>query len=116
LTPNSFKNTRFGLGVFARPFYLIAFLWNGLVFAVGNQVPKLMPAANVADYSGLRFAFQFPHIRQDFQLRQVCASYSIMWDILIKSPYSVIFGGATLFGILTWWFTPAEAWLVSPHS
>jgi hypothetical protein len=27
--------------------------------------------------------------------------------------YSVIFGGATLFGVLTWWFTPAEAWLVS---
>jgi amino acid transporter len=33
-TPTSFKNTRFGLGVFARPFYAIAFLWNGLIFAV----------------------------------------------------------------------------------
>lgn len=35
-TPTSFKNTRFGLGAFARPFYLIAFLWNGLVFAVSS--------------------------------------------------------------------------------
>lgn len=35
-TPNSFKNTRFGLGVFARPFYAIAFLWNGVIFAVSR--------------------------------------------------------------------------------
>lgn len=36
---------------------------------------------------------------------------------LLTSPVcvlnSVIFGGATVLGIMTWWFTPAEAWLVS---
>ncbi|KAI5449189.1 hypothetical protein NCC49_005226 [Naganishia albida] len=74
-TPTSFKNTRFGLGVFARPFYAIAFLWNGLIFAV---------------YAS---PFSFPTTGKTF-------NYS-----------SVIFGGATLFGILTWWWTPSGAWL-----
>lgn len=45
-TPTSFKNTRFGLGVFARPFYAIAFLWNGLIFAVGIHS---FPGRRVAD-------------------------------------------------------------------
>jgi amino acid transporter len=33
-TPNDFRHTRFGLGKFARPFYVIAFIWNGFIFAV----------------------------------------------------------------------------------
>ncbi|KAJ9097597.1 hypothetical protein QFC21_004631 [Naganishia friedmannii] len=74
-TPNSFKSTRFGLGVFARPFYAIAFVWNAILFAV---------------YAS---PFSFPTTGKTF-------NYA-----------SVIFGGATVLGIMTWWFTPAEAWL-----
>ncbi|KAJ9095072.1 hypothetical protein QFC20_006760 [Naganishia adeliensis] len=83
-TPNSFKNTRFGLGVFARPFYAIAFLWNGVVFV---RVP-------------------------DADLHQVYASpFSVPTTGKTFNYSSVIFGGATLFGILTWWWTPSDAWL-----
>lgn len=32
-TPNGFKSTKFSLGRFARPAYLAAFLFNGIVFA-----------------------------------------------------------------------------------
>ena len=33
-TPNAFKSSKFGLGAFARPFYVITVLWNCIVFAV----------------------------------------------------------------------------------
>ncbi len=33
-TPDSFRHTKFGLGKLAKPFYLIAFVWNCVVFAV----------------------------------------------------------------------------------
>ena len=53
-TPKSFKNTRFGLGGFARPFYLIAFLWNGLVFAVSGA--RCRPSSRLTSaVSGLCF-------------------------------------------------------------
>ncbi|KAL7413172.1 amino acid/polyamine transporter I [Mrakia frigida] len=34
VTPNEFKHTRFGLGKFGKPFYLIAGIWNAFLFAV----------------------------------------------------------------------------------
>ncbi|KAI0069320.1 amino acid transporter [Artomyces pyxidatus] len=34
MTPHAFKTSRFYLGKFARPFYLVSTLWNALIFAV----------------------------------------------------------------------------------
>ena len=41
MTPDKFKGTRFGLGRWAKPFYLCAALWNALVFAVCSA--RLLP-------------------------------------------------------------------------
>ncbi|KAE8543712.1 hypothetical protein D1P53_000428 [Cryptococcus gattii VGV] len=32
-TPNEFKNSKFGLGMWAKPFYVVTFVWNCIVFA-----------------------------------------------------------------------------------
>lgn len=36
-TPNSFKKSKFSLGPFAKPFYIITFVWNLVVFAVSMR-------------------------------------------------------------------------------
>ncbi|TDL29015.1 hypothetical protein BD410DRAFT_810858 [Rickenella mellea] len=75
MTPNHFQSSHFRLGRFAKPFYLSAVLFNGLVFAV-----MISP-------------FFFPVTAQTFNFAPV------------------IFGAVTIFGVLSWYFTPAEKWL-----
>lgn len=36
MTPNDFQSSHFRLGKFAKPFYVCAFLFNGLIFAVSR--------------------------------------------------------------------------------
>lgn len=38
-TPNEFKNSKFGLGMWAKPFYVVTFVWNCIVFAVSQSMP-----------------------------------------------------------------------------
>lgn len=56
----------------------------------------------------LAFLHPARHSTMPGTLMALCPSF-----LLNTFVHSVIFGGATIFGILTWWFTPAEAWLVS---
>ncbi|WWD21329.1 hypothetical protein CI109_105813 [Kwoniella shandongensis] len=49
-TPNSFKTSKFGLGPFARPFYIITFLWNCFIFAV-NISPFYFPVESAAGFN-----------------------------------------------------------------
>ncbi|KAG9055362.1 hypothetical protein FS842_002427 [Serendipita sp. 407] len=79
LTPDAFKTSHYRLGKLGRPFYAIAVLFQGLVFAV-----DISP-------------FFFP----------VTAAY------FNYAP--VIFGAATIFAILSWWFTPESRWLRTEH-
>ncbi|KAF9071849.1 gamma-aminobutyric acid transporter [Rhodocollybia butyracea] len=75
MTPDRFQSSHFLLGRFAKPFYVCAFLFNGLIFAV-----MISP-------------FFFPVDAESFNF--AC----------------VIFGAVTIFGVLTWYFTPPEKWL-----
>jgi len=75
MTPNHFQSSHFRLGRFAKPFYVCAVLFNGLVFSV-----MISP-------------FFFPVDAESFNF--AC----------------VIFGSVTIFGILSWYFTPEEKWL-----
>jgi len=51
-TPDDFKSTRFRLGRFAKPFYVCAVIFNGIVFAT-NCSPFYFP---VTDGSDLNYA------------------------------------------------------------
>ncbi|KIK55367.1 hypothetical protein GYMLUDRAFT_76583 [Collybiopsis luxurians FD-317 M1] len=75
MTPNHFRTSHFYLGRYAKLFYVCAFLFNGLIFAV-----MISP-------------FFFPVDAQSFNF--AC----------------VILGAVTIFGILSWYFTPEEQWL-----
>ncbi|KAK2462762.1 hypothetical protein APHAL10511_005280, partial [Amanita phalloides] len=77
MTPKGFNKSYFYLGRHRRIFYVVAVLFNTLVFAV-----MISP-------------FTFPVTAATFNF--AC----------------VIFGCVTIFGILTWYFTPEEQWL--PH-
>jgi translation initiation factor 5B len=41
-TPDQFKSTKFGLGKFAKPFYVCAIFFNGIVFAVSASVDRAL--------------------------------------------------------------------------
>jgi len=75
MTPNHFHSSHFRLGRFARPFYVCAVLFNGLIFSV-----MISP-------------FYFPVDADTFNF--AC----------------VIFGTVTIFGVMSWYFTPEEKWL-----
>ncbi|KAE9399098.1 hypothetical protein BT96DRAFT_994218 [Gymnopus androsaceus JB14] len=75
MTPNEFRSSHFFLGRYAKLFYVCAFMFNGLIFAV-----MISP-------------FFFPVDAESFNF--AC----------------VIFGSVTIFGILTWYFTPEDKWL-----
>jgi translation initiation factor 5B len=75
MTPNHFHSSHFRLGRFAKPFYVCAVLFNGLIFAV-----MISP-------------FYFPVDADSFNF--AC----------------VIFGSVTVFGIMSWYFTPEDKWL-----
>ncbi|KAF8883402.1 hypothetical protein BD779DRAFT_1801969 [Infundibulicybe gibba] len=75
MTADKFHSSYFYLGRFAKPFYLVAVLFNALIVSV-----MLSP-------------FFFPVTSETFNF--AC----------------VIFGAVTVFGILSWYFTPEEKWL-----
>jgi len=72
MTPNHFQSSHFRLGKFAKPFYVCAVLFNGLIVAAMIS-PFLFPV----DANNFNFA-------------------------------CVIFGAATIFGIVSWYLTPEE--------
>lgn len=75
MTRGHFKASRYYLGSFGIPFYVVAVLFNAIIVAV-----MLSP-------------FSFPVNSDNFNFA------------------SVIFGLATIFGILSWWLTPECNWL-----
>ncbi|PAV20578.1 amino acid transporter [Pyrrhoderma noxium] len=75
MTPNHFKSSYFYLGGFAKPFYVAAALFNGLLFAV-----MISP-------------FYYPVTSDTFNF--AC----------------VIFGSATIFGIISYFVIPEDKWL-----
>ncbi|WVQ73595.1 hypothetical protein IAR50_003174 [Cryptococcus sp. DSM 104548] len=51
ITPNSFKNSKFGLGGLAKPFYAITIVWNLLLFAVLISPFYFPTSASTFNYS-----------------------------------------------------------------
>jgi translation initiation factor 5B len=47
MTPNHFHSSHFGLGVLAKPFYVSAVIFNGVVFAVILSRSLLMPCTHI---------------------------------------------------------------------
>lgn len=82
-TPNSFKNTRFGLGVFARPFYAIAFLWNGAVFAVSGSPCHCQRVPDADLHQVYASPFSFPTTGKTFNYSRYNASLIIPVPFLL---------------------------------
>lgn len=109
LTPNDFQSSHFRLGAFAKPFYASAAFFNAIVFAV-RTLPSSAVLAGAYPYAGYDLAFLFPCHRTDLQFREWAALRCLV--ALAERPQAcVIFGSVTIFGIASWYFTPADKWL-----
>jgi len=54
--------------------------------------------------------FFFPVTAETFNFVRLLLNFTI-FSVLIRLQACVIFGSITIFGILSWYFTPAEKWL-----
>lgn len=117
-TPDNFKSSYFYLGRLAKPFYVSAAIFNALIvavcfFRIVIDVPGLMLTLSVI---GHVVAILLPRIRGDLQFRGLPShlrAFSFLTHFYFQA--CVIFGSITVFGVLTWYFTPAEKWLRREH-
>lgn len=93
MTPDHFQSSHFRLGKLAKPFYIVAILFNALVFSV-----QISP-------------FTFPVSADTFNFVSIfrCFVVSGVSDSIIQA--CVIFGASTIFGIVSYFVTPEEKWL-----
>lgn len=120
-TPDNFKSSYFYLGRLAKPFYVSAVIFNALIvavcvfFRIVCDVLGLMLTLSVT-VIGHVVAILLPCFRGDLQFRGL-PSHLRAFSFLTRSYFQacVIFGSITVFGVLTWYFTPAEKWLRREH-
>lgn len=90
-TPNAFQHSHFRLGKWAKPFYIVAALFNILLFAI------------------LISPFVYPTDAQTFNFVSWHCNYK--FTLVEISQACVIFGAITIFGIISWWVIPEEKWM-----
>lgn len=94
LTAGKFKHARWSLGRWSKPLTFVAFIWNLYLAAV------------------LFSPIEFPVTAQTFNCMYSYQGGKESIVVLMSfSDSPVIFGGITIFGILSWLFTPEEKWL-----
>jgi translation initiation factor 5B len=76
MTPNKFRTSHFRLGAFAKPFYVAAVLFNGLVFAVRFLLHTRSSMIDVLDAQVMISPFVFPVTAQSFNF----VSSTTLWS------------------------------------
>ena len=94
MTPNAFQNSYFNLGRWSKPFYLIAFVFNCILFSVSFFLRACRDFGSTAVSQVDISPFYFP-VTDAESFNFAC----------------VIFGSVTIFGILSWYFIPEHKWL-----
>lgn len=94
ITPHQFKHAKFSLGRWSRPLTFITLIWNLYLAAV------------------LFSPLEFPVSGANFNCTLLSNAFTIA-KLTYFPDSPVIFGAITLFGILTWFFTPEDRWLPS---
>jgi amino acid transporter len=104
MTPHAFKTSHFYLGRWAKPMYVCAVLFNGLVFAVRSSL-RLRPFLEQA-FDLMRM------LMMGFRNEQVMISPFYFPVTATTFNFScVIFGAVTIFAILSWYFMAPDKWL-----
>jgi translation initiation factor 5B len=115
MTPDNFKSSYFFLGRFRKLYYFVTVLFNGLIVAVRLSTFPGPGFCSLNPFIGHGFPFLLSCYCCHFQF---CQSHFHLFlriiNLLITcaiTQASVIFGAITVFGFLSWYFTPPENWL-----